>query len=160
MHACPESCVIHALHRDRSYDEDDRYCTGTGTSADSYEPLNEFYGDGFITLGSKVLEADESILGVHPGTFECIVAEIFKSAGFETSLVEGGTKRMGESMCWRRSDTLAGEFRIGIQCKRLARTSVVRADVVWALGLHKGVVAATARFEKSVVKDLRRNLWL
>lgn len=50
-----DGCVIKVLHRDIRYDPDDRYYAGTGASADSYKPLQEFYGEGTITLDANAL---------------------------------------------------------------------------------------------------------
>ena len=109
----------------------------------------------------------DDLLQVHPGTFEQIIAEIFRDQGYEVELLgqwnqpDGGIDIIA---VWK--NTAAGPVRVGIQCKRYVRTEKVRADVVWALDgrlhkfhLHKGVLATTARFEKSVLADLDQHLW-
>jgi restriction system protein len=109
----------------------------------------------------------QDLYRVHPGTFERIIAEIFKSQGYEVELLGQWNQADGgiDVLAVHRS-TMAGEFRIGIQCKRYVKTQIVNADIVWALvgrlqkyHLHKGVIATTARFEQSVLKEVNEHLW-
>ena len=107
------------------------------------------------------------LLRVHPGTFEQIVAEIFRDQGYDVEVLGSWNQADGGiDIIAVRKDTLAGSFRVGIQCKRYVKTRVVKADLVWALEgrldkyrLNKGVLATTARFEKSVLSDLQDHLW-
>lgn len=109
----------------------------------------------------------EDLYRVHPGTFELIIAEIFRSQGFEVEVIgQWNQPDGGLDILAIRKDAVAGDFRVGIQCKRYTKTATVRADLVWALEgrlekfhLHKGVVATTARFEKSTLREARENLW-
>lgn len=109
----------------------------------------------------------EDLLRVHPGTFELIVAEIFRDQGFEVEVLSSWNQPDGGiDVIAIRKDTLAGEFRVGIQCKRYVKTKTVRADLVWALEgrlekfrLHKGVLATTAKFEDSMLTDIQAHLW-
>lgn len=109
----------------------------------------------------------EDLLRVHPGTFELIIAEIFRDQGYDVEVIGSWNESDGGiDVIAIRRDTTVGEFRVGIQCKRYVKTRVVSADRVWALNsrldkfhLHKGVIATTARFEKSVLMDLETHLW-
>ena len=107
------------------------------------------------------------LLRVHPGTFELIIAELFRDQGFEVDVLGAWNQPDGGiDIIAIRKDTLVGNFRVGIQCKRYVKTNIVRADLVWALEgrldkfhLHKGVLATTARFENSVLADVQPHLW-
>ena len=107
------------------------------------------------------------LLQVHPGTFEQIIAELFRDQGFDVEVLGSWNQPDGGiDIIAVRKSTLAGTFRVGIQCKRFVKTGVVKADLVWALEgrlnkfhLNKGVLATTAHFEKSVLADLKDHLW-
>jgi restriction endonuclease Mrr len=109
----------------------------------------------------------DDLLKVHPGTFELIVAELFRDQGFDVEVLGSWNQADGGiDVIAIRKNTIAGDFRVGIQCKRYVRTRSVRADLVWALEgrldkfhLNKGVVATTARFEPAVLADLKQHLW-
>lgn len=109
----------------------------------------------------------DDLLRVHEGTFEQIVAEIFRDQGFDVEVLGSWNQADGGiDIIAVRKDSLAGSFRVGIQCKRYVKTQTVRADQVWALEgrldkfkLNKGVLATTAVFEKSVLLDLKDHLW-
>jgi len=109
----------------------------------------------------------EELYRVHPGTFELIVAEIFRSQGYEVEVVgQWNQSDGGIDIIAIQKSTSVGSFRVGIQCKRYTRTKRVRADLVWALEgrldkfhLHKGVLATTARFETSTLKECSDHLW-
>jgi proteasome lid subunit RPN8/RPN11 len=109
----------------------------------------------------------DDLLRVHPGTFELIVAEIFRDQGYEVEVLGSWNESDGGiDVIAIRKDTLVGDFRVGIQCKRYVKMETVRADLIWALNgrldkfhLHKGVIATTAKFEKSVLLDLDTHLW-
>lgn len=109
----------------------------------------------------------EDLLQVHPGTFELIIAEIFRDQGYDVEVIGSwNASDGGVDVIAIRKDTKVGEFRVGIQCKRYVKTRVVSADLIWALNsrldkfhLHKGVIATTAKFEKSVLVDLENHLW-
>jgi restriction endonuclease Mrr len=129
-----------------------------------------------ISSGLQVVNAElmkwlrqhpEDLLSVHPGTFELIVAEIFSDQGFEVEVLSSWNQPDGGiDLIAMKRDTLAGEVRVGIQCKRYVKTKTVRADLVWALEgrlekfhLHKGVLATTAKFEEGVLRDIQAHLW-
>ena len=109
----------------------------------------------------------ENLYRVHPGTFERIIAEIFRSQGYEVELLgQWNQPDGGIDVIAVLRNTPAGEYRIGIQCKRYVKTQVVKADIVWALlgrlqkfHLHKGVIATTAHFEQSLLKEVHEHLW-
>lgn len=104
---------------------------------------------------------------VHPGTFELIVAEIFRDQGYEVEVLGSWNQADGGiDIIAIRRDSAVGVFRVGVQCKRYVKANTVRADFVWALEgrldkfhLHKGVLATTAHFEASVLSDLQPHLW-
>ena len=109
----------------------------------------------------------EDLRRVHPGTFELIVAEIFRDQGYEVQLVGQWNQADGGIDIIAIKKVIGiGVARVGIQCKRYVKTGKVRADLVWALAgrldkfhLHKGVLATTARIEDSVLTDLSQHLW-
>jgi hypothetical protein len=109
----------------------------------------------------------DDLLRVHPGTFERIMAEIFHDQGYEVEVLGSWNQPDGGiDIIAIKRDTVAGPYRVGIQCKRYVNTRIVRADLVWALEgrlekfhLHKGVLATTARFEQSVLSSVEDHLW-
>jgi hypothetical protein len=120
-----------------------------------------------VELMAWLRKHPEDLLRVHPGTFELIVAELFRDQGYDVEVLGSWNEADGGiDVIAIRKDTLVGDFRVGIQCKRYVKTRTVRADLIWALNarldkfhLHKGVIATTARLEKSVLADLDTHLW-
>ena len=140
----------------------------------AWEPFiseNTIIGTVVQTANTEIMrwlqKHPEDLLRVHPGTFEQIVAEIFRDQGFEVDVLGSWNQADGGiDIIAARKDTLTGDFRVGIQCKRYIKTHTVKADVVWALEgrlekfkLNKGVLATTASFENAVLSDLKDHLW-
>ena len=163
---------------------------GTGYFRDQYGKYEQLTSRFAINFNAQIFSEESRVVGsvvqvanvelmrwlkdhpndlfrVHPGTFEQIVAEIFKDQGFDVEVLGSWNEADGGiDIIAIRKDTLAGPFRVGIQCKRYVKTRVVKADLVWALEgrldkfhLNKGVLATTAHFEKSVFSDLKDHLW-
>ncbi|HKD82534.1 MAG TPA: restriction endonuclease [Candidatus Angelobacter sp.] len=148
------------------------------TAKFSVNPNTQIFATTTQVIGSVVQTANgelmrwlqkhpHDLLQVHPGTFEQIIAELFRDQGFDVEVLGSWNQPDGGiDIIAVRKNTLAGTFRVGIQCKRFVKTGVVKADLVWALEgrmdkfrLNKGVLATTAHFEKSVLADLKDHLW-
>ncbi len=138
-----------------------------GTFSEQHEIISSCVQAANRELMAWLRKHPEDLLQVHPGTFELIIAEIFRDQGYDVEMLGSWNESDGGiDVIAIRRDTTVGDFRVGIQCKRYVKTKVVRADLVWALNsrldkfhLHKGVIATTARFEKSVLTDLETHLW-
>lgn len=140
-------------------------------ASESFTSENIIIGTAVQTANTELMrwlqKHPEDLLHVHPGTFEQIVAEIFRDQGFEVDVLGSWNQADGGiDIIAARKDTLTGDFRVGIQCKRYIKTHTVKADVVWALEgrlekfkLNKGVLVTTAIFENAVLSDLRDHLW-
>ena len=93
--------------------------------------------------------------------------ELVRPHGYEVELIGHWNQPDGGiDVLAIHKDTAVGELRVGIQCKRYTKTATVRADLIWALEgrlekfrLHKGVLATTARFEKSMLREAPQHLW-
>lgn len=118
-------------------------------------------------LVEYLTEHPDSLRDLHPGTFENLVAEIFRHEGFETERISGWNQPDGGVdliAVWHFST--GNNIRIAIQCKRWAQSRPISAEPIRTLAgvldrfrAHAGVVATTGFFSKTAEEETTQYLW-
>jgi restriction endonuclease Mrr len=109
----------------------------------------------------------DDLRNLHAGTFENLVAEIFRHEGFETERISGWNEPDGgvDLIAVRH---LAPEFdiRLAIQCKRWSQSRRLSAEPLRTLAgvldrfrAHAGVVATTGIFSVEAEEERTDYLW-
>ncbi len=104
---------------------------------------------------------------LHPGTFENLVAEIFRHEGFNTERISGWNEPDGGVDLIAVRHLASGvDIRLAIQCKRWAQSRKLSAEPIRALAgvldrfrAHAGVVATTGSFSKDTEEEMTSYLW-
>lgn len=104
---------------------------------------------------------------LHPGTFENLVAEIFRNEGFDTERISKWNEPDGGvDLIAVRHLSLSVDIRLAIQCKRWAQQRGLSAEPIRSLGgvldrfhAHAGVVATTGVFSEEAEEERARYLW-
>lgn len=109
----------------------------------------------------------EDLYRVHPGTFEEIVAEIFRGEGFDVEAISSWNQPDGGvDLLAARKETAGLNLRLAIQCKRQSQRQRVSADPIRSLvgvldrfHAHAGVLATTSYFTTEAREETRRYFW-
>lgn len=104
---------------------------------------------------------------LHPGTFENLIAEIFRHEGFETERISGWNEADGGvDLIAVRHLSPGLDFRLAIQCKRWAQSRRLSAEPIRTLAgvldrfrAHAGVVATTGIFSEEAEEEKTSYLW-
>jgi restriction endonuclease Mrr len=104
---------------------------------------------------------------IHPGTFENIVAAIFRHEGFVTERVSSWNQPDGGiDLIAVRPFEPGPNFKVVIQCKRWGQSRKVSAEPLRSLAgvldrfeAHAGVVATTGFFSEEAKEEAARYLW-
>jgi cold shock CspA family protein len=107
------------------------------------------------------------LLNLHPGTFENLVAEIFRHEGFDTERISGWNEPDGGvDLIAVRHLSPEVDYRIAIQCKRSAQSRRLSAETIRMLAgvldrfrAHAGVVATTGFFSQGAEEEITSYLW-
>jgi hypothetical protein len=118
-------------------------------------------------LVSWLAQHPQDLYAVHPGTFELIVARIFRSRGFEVEVISSWNQPDGgvDLIAARRVSGMI-DLRIAVQCKRHASTHRVSAEPVRSLNgvldrfrAHRGVIATTSEFTRDAWHEVGEYFW-
>jgi cold shock CspA family protein len=109
----------------------------------------------------------ERLRDLHPGTFEEVVATIFRQEGFITERISSWNEPDGGVDLIAVRHLSAGlHVRVAIQCKRWAQTRRISAEPLRSLAgvldrfhAHAGVVATTGFFSEQAKEETTRYLW-
>lgn len=104
---------------------------------------------------------------LHPGTFENLVAEIFRHEGFDTARISGWNEPDGGvDLIAIRHLSPGVDFRLAIQCKRWAQSRRLSSEPIRTLAgvldrfrAHAGVVATTGIFSEEAEEEQTSYLW-
>jgi cold shock protein len=109
----------------------------------------------------------EMLHSIHPGTFENLVAEIFRQEGYHTEKISGWNQPDGGvDLIAVRQLAPGDHLRLAIQCKRHGGSRRISAEPLRALAgvldrfeAHKGVVATTGSFSQAAEEERTKYLW-
>lgn len=118
-------------------------------------------------LVQQLKKHPEVLQNLHPGTFENLVAEIFRQEGFETERISGWNEPDGGvDLIAVRHLSPAVDYRLAIQCKRWAQSRRLSAEPIRMLAgvldrfrAHAGVVATTGFFSPDAREEMTSHLW-
>ncbi len=118
-------------------------------------------------LLQQLKEHPDILRTLHPGTFENVVAEIFRHEGFETERISGWNEPDGGvDLIAVRHLSPGVDYRLAIQCKRWAQSRRVSAEPIRMLAgvldrfrAHAGVVATTGTFSPDAHEEMTSYLW-
>jgi cold shock CspA family protein len=118
-------------------------------------------------LVEYLVQHPDSLRDLHPGTFENLVAEIFREEGFATERISDWNKPDGGvDLIAVRHLSPGLDIRIAIQCKRWAQPRKLGAEPLRSLEgvldrfqAHAGVVATTGLFSKKAEKERVSHFW-
>ena len=109
----------------------------------------------------------DTLRELHPGTFENLVAEIFRHEGFVTERISGWNEADGGvDLIAVRHLSPGVDVRLAVQCKRWAQSRRLSAEPIRSLSgvldrfhAHGGVVATTGFFSEGAKKEIASYLW-
>lgn len=118
-------------------------------------------------LVEYLTKSPSELSDIHPGTFENIIAAIFRHEGFVTERVSSWNQPDGGvDLIAVRSFEPGPNFKVVIQCKRWGQTRKVSAEPLRSLAgvldrfeAHAGVVATTGFFSEEAKDEATRYLW-
>jgi cold shock CspA family protein len=114
------------------------------------------------------LKKHPEVLGnLHPGTFENVIAEIFRHEGFDTERISGWNEPDGGvDLIAVRHLSPGVDYRLAVQCKRWAQSRRLSAEPIRMLAgvldrfrAHAGVVATTGFFSRDAEEEMTSYLW-
>lgn len=109
----------------------------------------------------------EILRTIHPGTFEDLVAEIFRQEGYHTEKISAWNQPDGGvDLIAVRQLAPGDHLRLAIQCKRWGGVRRMSAEPLRSLAgvldkfeAHKGVVATTGSFSRQAEEERTKYLW-
>jgi len=109
----------------------------------------------------------DALRDLHPGTFENIVAEIYRHEGFTTERITGWNQPDGGvDLIAVRHISPGLDIRLAIQCKRWGQSRRLSAEPIRTLAgvldrfrAHAGVVATTGFFSEAAEEEMASYLW-
>ena len=125
------------------------------------EDLLTFY-ESIPELISALKSSPDLVREISPREFEEVVAEIFRSKGFEVALTKR-TRDGGKDIIAIHTDALGIKNKYFIECKRHAEDNTVGVDIVRALqgvkntkdGPNKTIIATTSFFTSDAEKFVK-----
>lgn len=108
----------------------------------------------------------DALSDLHPGTFENIVAEIFRHEGFTTERITGWNQADGGvDLIAVRQLSPGYDLRVAVQCKIIRGRRLSAEPIRALLGVldrfraHAGVVATTGLFTEQAIEETNIDLW-
>lgn len=118
-------------------------------------------------LVQHIKKHPDVLRNLHPGTFENLVAEIYRHEGFDTERISGWNEPDGGvDLIAVRHLSPGFDIRLAIQCKRWAQSRRLSAEPIRTLAgvldrfrAHAGVVATTGLFSEEAEEEMTKHLW-